>query len=157
LQPTAVDQDNHYRINPLSEWSQTSSSSESASEQEAKEPSDRSSTRHRYRESESGPRRRDHTSRPTFSAELSTSGNPMEGVDDTKRIAVGQGAASNFGYPGTPIRLFPGWSQAHSGTPISNNPPALYSASPRIDKGIGSFSPASPAGKVLTVNMCQKC
>lgn len=140
LQMPAVEDENG--SNQPSEWSQTSTSSGSASEQDGKEEEEPSSSRN-HRESGSGSRRRDHHhgSRPTnFSAELSTG-------DDTKRIrpVLGQGAASSFGYPGTPlVRFSPSWSQ--SGTTPPNNSLAYSTASPRVEKGFGSYSPANSQG-----------
>ncbi|XP_024378303.1 uncharacterized protein [Physcomitrium patens] len=136
------------QIYQLSEWYQTSTSSDSASDQEGKESS--SSSTVLYAESDNGTRRREiHISQSQIlSSELSTSGsNRLEReLEVTKKRLVAPGAASNFGYiPGTPMRFFPVW-HGLSGTPLVNNPPALYSASPRVEKGIGSSSPASATG-----------
>lgn len=119
------------RTEPNSEWFQTATSSESAPEQDGKESA--SSSARRYTSSESGARRRDFSSRPTFSAELSSSGKPLERGDDTTRRSIGPGAAANFGYSGTPLRFFPGWQG-----PVSST--HAYSPSPRADKGPTTYN-----------------
>lgn len=109
------------------EWSRTATSPESASEQDGK--GSLSSSARRYTASESGStRRRDLGSRPTFSAELSSTGKPLERGDDSKRRSVGPGAAVNFGYSGTPLRFFPGCNTL------------AYSPSPRVQKTTGTYT-----------------
>ncbi|KAG0615355.1 hypothetical protein M758_5G034500 [Ceratodon purpureus] len=126
--PAAGDND---RIEPNSEWFQTATSPESAPEQDGKESANSSARRHTS--SESGARRRDYSSRPTFSAELSSSGKPLERGDDTARRSIGPGAAANFGYSGTPLRFFPGWQG-----PVNST--HAYSPSPKADKGPTTYN-----------------
>lgn len=121
--------------NGRSEWSQTSTSWGSAMEHDGRVLEEQPSLRSIYTlESRiSRSQRRDyHSSRTTaFCASelLSTSG------DGKKTMIVGPGAASNFGYPGTPlVRFSSSWLQPSNNTQIG---------SPRAEKGVGSNSPAA--------------
>jgi len=110
-----------------SKWSQTTMSSESPSDQHEKVSS--SSSARRCTSSESGSAgRRDPSSRDTFSAELSSTGMPLERTDDNRRRSVKPSATTNCGYPGIPIRFFPGYN-THT-----------YSASPRVQKAARNYT-----------------
>lgn len=101
-----------------------------------------SSNRRYITVSEREARRRDPNSQPTFSGELSSNEKSLDRVDSAKTRSVGQGAAANFGYPGTPLRFFPGW-QGNSETLPTNNTHSCPSTSPEVQKGTGYVSPAS--------------
>lgn len=80
----------------------------------------------------------------------------LDKAEETKRRLTAHGPYLSkpgaTGYPGTPLRFFPTWQAQLGSPPVCGQ---ISARSPKPEKGIGSYSPASLSG-TLNKNRCNE-